>query len=134
MTNVRRILLVEDDAHIADLLSLHLRDEGLEVVHCARGDDGLAHLERGGWDALVLDLMLPGVDGLEICRRARAMTRYTPIIIISARSIGSCNVQAVLETLGNGGGNGATAGAQIKGKPLQEVLKELIAAIDAFYS
>ena len=84
--------------------------------------------------ALVLDLMLPGVDGLEICRRARAMTRYTPIIIISARSIGSCNVQAVLETLGNGGGNGATAGAQIKGKPLQEVLKELIAAIDAFYS
>jgi DNA-binding NarL/FixJ family response regulator len=55
-------------------------------VHCARGDDGLAHLERGGWDALVLDLMLPGVDGLEICRRARAMTRYTPIIIISARS------------------------------------------------
>ena len=44
------------------------------------------------------------------------------------------NMQAVLETLGNGGGNGATAGAQIKGKPLQEVLKELIAAIDAFYS
>lgn len=86
MTIARRILLVEDDAHIADLLSLHLRDEGLEVVHCARGDDGLAHLERGGWDALVLDLMLPGVDGLEICRRARAMTRYTPIIIISARS------------------------------------------------
>ena len=45
-----------------------------------------ALLERGGWDALVLDLMLPGVDGLEICRRARAMARYTPIIIISARS------------------------------------------------
>jgi DNA-binding response OmpR family regulator len=67
-------------------LGLHLRDEGLEVVHCARGDDGLTQLERGGWDALVLDLMLPGVDGLEICRRARAMTRYTPIIIISARS------------------------------------------------
>jgi len=86
MTSPRRVLLVEDDAHIADLLSLHLRDEGLEVVHCARGDDGLRELERGGWDALVLDLMLPGVDGLEICRRARAMTRYTPIIIISARS------------------------------------------------
>ena len=86
MAAPRRILLVEDDAHIADLLTLHLRDEGLEVVHCARGDDGLAQLERGGWDALVLDIMLPGVDGLEICRRARAMTRYTPIIIISARS------------------------------------------------
>lgn len=82
----RRILLVEDDAHIADLLAMHLRDEGLEVVHCARGDDGLAALERGGWDALVLDIMLPGVDGLEICRRARAMQRYVPIVIISARS------------------------------------------------
>jgi DNA-binding response OmpR family regulator len=86
MTATRRVLLVEDDAHIADLLALHLRDEGLEVVHCARGDDGLRELERGTWDALVLDIMLPGVDGLEICRRARAMARYTPIIIISARS------------------------------------------------
>ena len=86
MTATRRVLLVEDDAHIADLLTLHLRDEGLEVMHCARGDDGLRQLECGGWDALVLDIMLPGVDGLEICRRARAMARYTPIIIISARS------------------------------------------------
>ncbi len=86
MPNPRRILLVEDYVHIADVLTLHLRDEGLEVLHCARGDEGLLQLERGGWDALVLDLMLPGVDGLEICRRARAMTRYTPIIIISARS------------------------------------------------
>ncbi len=86
VTLARRVLLVEDDAHIADLLTLHLRDEGMEVVHCARGDDGLQQLQRGGWDALVLDLMLPGVDGLEICRRARAMTRYTPIIIISARA------------------------------------------------
>lgn len=86
MATSRRVLLVEDDAHIADLLALHLRDEGMEVVHCARGDEGMQQLERGGWDALVLDLMLPGVDGLEICRRARAMTRYTPIIIISARA------------------------------------------------
>ena len=86
MTATRRVLLVEDDRHIADLLALHLRDEGLEVVHCADGDSGLQQLERGGWDVLVLDLMLPGVDGLEICRRARAMARYVPIIIISARA------------------------------------------------
>ena len=86
MTATRRILLVEDDAHIADLLTLHLRDEGMAVVHCARGDDGVRQLEQGGWDALVLDLMLPGVDGLEICRRARGMARYVPIIIISARA------------------------------------------------
>ena len=54
-------------------------------------------------------------------------------VIISARSIGACNVQVVLEKLG-GGGNGATAGAQIKGKPVREVLQELVASIDAFYA
>jgi DNA-binding response OmpR family regulator len=86
MDQPRRVLLVEDDIHIADLLKLHLRDERLDVVHCADGDEGLRRLEQGGWDALILDIMLPGVDGLEICRRARAMARYTPIIIISARA------------------------------------------------
>ncbi|MFC4275082.1 response regulator transcription factor [Achromobacter aloeverae] len=86
MTTSKRVLIVEDDVHIADLLRLHLRDEGYAVEHAADGDTGLRLLEAGGWDALVLDLMLPGVDGLEICRRARAMTRYTPIIITSARS------------------------------------------------
>jgi DNA-binding response OmpR family regulator len=82
----RRVLVVEDDKQIADLLLLHLRDEGLEVSHCANGDDALRELAKGNWDALILDLMLPGVDGLEICKRARAMTRYIPIIILSARA------------------------------------------------
>lgn len=86
MDQPKRVLLVEDDTNIADLLTMHLRDERLEVMHCATGDDGLRALEQGEWDALVLDIMLPGVDGLEICRRARAMPRYTPIIIISARA------------------------------------------------
>lgn len=86
MNSARRILLVEDDAHIADLLRMHLRDEGYAVEHAPDGTEGLRRVEEGGWDALVLDLMLPGVDGLEICKRARAMARYTPIIIISARS------------------------------------------------
>jgi DNA-binding response OmpR family regulator len=86
MDNPKRILIVEDDVDIANVLSLHLRDERYEVVHSADGNEGLRLLEQGGWDALILDLMLPGVDGLEICRRARAMTRYTPIIITSARS------------------------------------------------
>lgn len=82
----RRVLIVEDDAHIAELLRLHLGDEGYAVEHAADGLEGLRLLEAGGWDALVLDLMLPGVDGLEICKRARSMARYTPIIITSARS------------------------------------------------
>lgn len=86
MNHAKRVLIVEDDAHIANLLRMHLRDEGYDVTHAASGDDGLRLLEDNDWSALVLDLMLPGVDGLEICRRARAMTRYTPIIITSARA------------------------------------------------
>ena len=85
-TPARRILIVEDDAHIAELMRLHLHDEGFTVEHAADGHAGVRLLESGGWDALILDLMLPGIDGLEICRRARAMARYTPIIITSARS------------------------------------------------
>lgn len=86
MDKPKRILIVEDDGDIAELLQLHLRDEGYAISHAADGNRGMAMLAQGGWDALILDLMLPGVDGLEICRRARTMTRYTPIIIISARS------------------------------------------------
>lgn len=86
MDSNKRVLIVEDDLHIAELLRMHLRDESYVVEHAADGHAGLRELERSHWDALVLDLMLPGIDGLEICRRARAMARYTPIIIISARS------------------------------------------------
>ena len=86
MAHSKRILIVEDDAHIAELMGMHLQDEGYSVERAADGDAGAGLLERGQWDALVLDLMLPGIDGLEICRRARAMARYTPIIITSARS------------------------------------------------
>ncbi|WP_282298211.1 MULTISPECIES: response regulator transcription factor [unclassified Stenotrophomonas] len=86
MNSAKRVLIVEDDAHIADLLRMHLRDEGYEVTHAATGDEGLRLVEEQPWSALVLDLMLPGVDGLEICKRARSMARYTPIIITSARA------------------------------------------------
>ena len=86
MTAPKRVLIVEDDAHIAELMRLHLHDEGYAIEHAADGHAGVRLLEQGRWDALVLDLMLPGIDGLEICRRARAMARYTPIIITSARS------------------------------------------------
>lgn len=82
----RRILLVEDDADIAEILRLNLMDEGFSVDWAGDGETGLARLEAQGHDALILDIMLPGIDGLEVCRRVRAMPRYTPIIIISARS------------------------------------------------
>lgn len=86
MERPKRVLVVEDDAHIAELLRLHLQDESYAVKHAADGTTGMRLLDQGPWDLLVLDLMLPGVDGLEICKRARTMARYVPIIIISARS------------------------------------------------
>jgi two-component system OmpR family response regulator len=86
MTSAKRVLIVEDDPHIAELLRMHLHDEGFAVVHAADGHAGAREVNNGPWDALVLDLMLPGIDGLELCRRTRAKAHYTPIIIISARS------------------------------------------------
>lgn len=81
------VLVIEDDHDIAELIRLHLRDLGLGVVVC---DDGVAGLEQAlsrSWDLLVLDLTLPGIDGLEICRRARLEGKYTPILMLTARSM-----------------------------------------------
>ncbi|WP_052284305.1 response regulator transcription factor [Kluyvera genomosp. 1] len=86
MNSAKKILLVEDDQDIATLLRLNLQDEGYQIVHEADGNQALVQLEKQSWDAVILDLMLPGVDGLEICRRIRQMTRYLPVIIISART------------------------------------------------
>ncbi|MDR9890594.1 response regulator transcription factor [Pseudenterobacter timonensis] len=83
---MKQILLVEDDSDIAALLRLNLEDEGYAITHVADGAQAIACLEERLWDAAILDLMLPGVDGLEICRRIRQQTRYLPVIIISARS------------------------------------------------
>lgn len=80
------ILVVEDDPDIADMLVINLLDEGFRVEHVADGDLASERLRRGGYDMLLLDIMLPGVNGLDLCRQARMGTTYTPIIIISARS------------------------------------------------
>ncbi|VFS83962.1 Transcriptional regulatory protein YycF [Raoultella planticola] len=82
----KKVLIIEDDENIAELLQLHLCEEGYEISHAAEGTGGLAMVRQGGWDALILDLMLPGIDGLEICRHARTMASYMPIVIISARA------------------------------------------------
>lgn len=86
MSTSRRILLIEDDHDIADLLVLNLSDEGYQIECAADGDRGYALLCAQPFDLLILDLMLPGMDGLEICRRARSETRFVPIIMISAKT------------------------------------------------
>lgn len=86
MASPKRILIVEDDPHIAELMRMHLRDEAFATGHTADGAAAVMMIERERWDAIVLDLTLPGIDGLEICSRARETARYTPIIITSARA------------------------------------------------
>ncbi|MCP5277983.1 MAG: response regulator transcription factor [Thiobacillus sp.] len=82
----QRILVVEDDADIAELLRLNLADEGYAVEVAPDGETAIAHVQDMAWDAVILDLMLPGMDGMDVCRRIRALPRYTPIVIVSAKS------------------------------------------------
>jgi len=82
----RRILVVEDDRDIAGLIEMHLRDLECEVT---LAHDGLTALDlaiRREFDLIILDLMLPKLDGLEITKRLRARTNYTPILMLTARS------------------------------------------------
>ncbi|BBU60318.1 DNA-binding response regulator [Methylosinus sp. C49] len=82
-----RILVVEDDAALALLLGYNLEAEGFLVEHIERGDEAEIRLAESQPDLVILDWMLPGVSGLEICRRLRARddTRSMPVIMLTAR-------------------------------------------------
>jgi DNA-binding response OmpR family regulator len=82
----RTILVVEDNPELARLLEIHLRDLSYEVELAFDGDSGLAKAETKKYDLIVLDIMLPGPDGLEICRRVRSKDAYTPILMLTSRS------------------------------------------------
>jgi DNA-binding response OmpR family regulator len=81
---VPRILLIEDDLRLAEMVSSYLGAAGFSVTHAATGNAGIGLATRDGFDALILDLMLPDVDGLEVCRRIRARAG-TPILMLTAR-------------------------------------------------
>ena len=81
-----RILVVDDDARIRDLLKRYLTQEGLEVLLAEDGRSLSRVLQRDSVDLIVLDLMLPGEDGLSICRRLRQAKDRTPIIMLTAKS------------------------------------------------
>jgi DNA-binding response OmpR family regulator len=83
---VHRLLLVEDDAAIAQPLQRALSREDFEVVHVALGADAIAAALAGGFDLVVLDLTLPDIDGLDVCRAIRAEDSGLPIIMLTARS------------------------------------------------
>ena len=79
-----RVLVVEDEESISDPLAYLLRQEGFEVAVAATGPEGLAEFDRGGADIVLLDLMLPGLPGTEVCRQLRVRSSV-PVIMLTAR-------------------------------------------------
>lgn len=82
----RRILLVEDERDIAELVALHLADLCDEVVVANDGHEGLRLATSQEWSLIILDLRLPGPDGLEICRTVRRESPYQPILMLTSKS------------------------------------------------
>src|SRR3984893_14458424 len=80
----QKILIIEDEEGIIHLLNLYLRDAGYNVVSARDGADGLAMHAREHPDLVILDIMLPALDGFEVCRRIRTWSR-TPILMLTAR-------------------------------------------------
>ncbi len=83
---VRKILIIEDNQDIARLVQSHLADIGCTADLAYDGAAGLGRFESEGYDLVILDLMLPVLDGLEVCRAIRARPGYVPIIMLTAKS------------------------------------------------
>jgi two-component system OmpR family response regulator len=80
-----RVLIVEDEPKLAALLRRGLRKEGMAVDLAAQGEEAVWKAESTEYDAIVLDLMLPGIDGLEVCRRIREAGVWSPVLMLTAR-------------------------------------------------
>jgi two-component system OmpR family response regulator len=80
-----RILVVEDEVKMASLIRRGLRREGMAADVAIRGEDALWMAEASEYDAIVLDVMLPGIDGFEVCRRLRSAGVWSPILMLTAR-------------------------------------------------
>lgn len=79
-----RVLIVEDESKMAALLLEGLREHGLAAEVCGRGDEALERLRGGGYDAAVLDIMLPGLDGIAVTQKLRERGSTVPILMVSA--------------------------------------------------
>jgi DNA-binding response OmpR family regulator len=82
----QNILVIEDDPDISELVSLHLRDYGHDVEVAMDGDVGFKRAMSGEFQLIILDLMLPGMNGLEICSKLRASSIFVPILMLTAKS------------------------------------------------
>jgi len=80
-----RVLLIDDDARLAELLRGYFDPQGVALVHAAAGQAGLNQLATGGFDAVLLDVMMPGMDGLAVLRKLRDAGHRVPVIMLTAR-------------------------------------------------
>lgn len=86
MTKQPAILMIEDDTKIVDLVEIHIKDIGLRLDKAYDGLSGLEKAISGDYVLIILDLMLPHMDGLEVCRRYKMNDPYTPILMLTAKS------------------------------------------------
>lgn len=86
MQHEKTVLVIEDDPNIAELLEIHLKDLGCELVGAEDGVSGLEKFHEQEYVLIILDLMLPKLDGLEVCKRIRAENKYTPILMLTSKS------------------------------------------------
>ncbi len=80
-----RVLLIDDDARLAELLEGYLTPQGVSLVHAGGGQAGLGKLGEGGFDAVFLDVMMPGLDGLTVLRKIRDAGHRIPVLMLTAR-------------------------------------------------
>ncbi|HUY66963.1 MAG TPA: response regulator transcription factor [Acidimicrobiales bacterium] len=85
MTAAGRILVVDDEPYITDVVTAALRFEGFSCDEAATGPEALSRVRTGAYDLIVLDVMLPGIEGFEVCRRLRQEGDRTPVLFLSAR-------------------------------------------------
>lgn len=116
----KKILIVEDEEHIADGLQINLEREGYDTVIAPDGHTALQYWKEGEFDLIILDIMLPGMDGLEICRIIRKSSDRIPVLFLSARDRDNDKVNGLLA----GGDDYIT-------KPFN--LKELILRVAAIF-
>jgi DNA-binding response OmpR family regulator len=84
--SMKKILVVEDDRDIAQLVAMHLKDIDCDVDVEHNGNQGYTRVLNNHYDLIILDIMMPGMDGFELCKKIRAKANYTPVLMLTARS------------------------------------------------
>ena len=112
-----RILLAEDDESLRGFLARALERAGYDVRACADGEEALVALDDGGWDLLLTDIVMPGIDGIEVARQAAARDNKIQIMFITG-----------FAAVALAAGDRAPAGAKVLSKPVH--LREIVAEVE----